>query len=207
MTTVFGEDKEEEEDVIDVEAKEVDASDDIVPADGAEGIVTPAADLDKIKEGIQAFDKVKKEILSSSDVQKISGDNHITKSGWRKIATAFNVSVEVVESQRIFESGVIKYKVTAKAVAPNGKTVTGMGMCASNESNHMETLDDVVEPDKERDDIIKVDGKWRRLKKPNEVNEHNIMATAETRAKNRAISDLVGGGEVSAEEMKSFILE
>ena len=31
--------------------------------------------------------------------------------------------------------------------------------------------------------------------------EHNIRAIAHTRAKNRAISDLVGGGEVSAEEM------
>ena len=31
--------------------------------------------------------------------------------------------------------------------------------------------------------------------------EHDVYATAHTRAKNRAISDLVGGGEVSAEEM------
>lgn len=31
--------------------------------------------------------------------------------------------------------------------------------------------------------------------------EHNIRAIAHTRAKNRAISDIVGGGEVSAEEM------
>lgn len=32
--------------------------------------------------------------------------------------------------------------------------------------------------------------------------EHDIFATAHTRAKNRAISDMVGGGEVSAEEMQ-----
>ena len=31
--------------------------------------------------------------------------------------------------------------------------------------------------------------------------EHDVRSTAHTRAKNRAISDLVGGGEVSAEEM------
>jgi hypothetical protein len=31
--------------------------------------------------------------------------------------------------------------------------------------------------------------------------EHNVRSTAHTRAKNRAISDLVGGGEIFAEEM------
>ena len=31
--------------------------------------------------------------------------------------------------------------------------------------------------------------------------EHDVRSTAHTRAKNRAISDLIGGGEVSAEEM------
>ena len=34
--------------------------------------------------------------------------------------------------------------------------------------------------------------------------EHDVRSTAHTRAKNRAISDLVGGGEVSAEEMISY---
>ncbi|MFA5271124.1 MAG: hypothetical protein WC412_02135 [Candidatus Omnitrophota bacterium] len=34
--------------------------------------------------------------------------------------------------------------------------------------------------------------------------EHDVRSTAHTRAKNRAISDLVGGGEVSAEEIISY---
>lgn len=33
--------------------------------------------------------------------------------------------------------------------------------------------------------------------------EHDVRATAETRAKNRAISDLIGAGEVSAEEVEA----
>src|ERR1700674_1112033 len=33
--------------------------------------------------------------------------------------------------------------------------------------------------------------------------EHDVQATAQTRAKSRAISDLIGAGEVSAEEMMS----
>jgi hypothetical protein len=37
--------------------------------------------------------------------------------------------------------------------------------------------------------------------KPNSL--HNIRSTAETRAFNRAVSNLVGGGEVSADEIVS----
>jgi len=33
--------------------------------------------------------------------------------------------------------------------------------------------------------------------------EHDVYALAHTRAKNRAIADLIGGGEVSAEEIES----
>lgn len=36
--------------------------------------------------------------------------------------------------------------------------------------------------------------------------EHDVRSTAHTRAKNRAISDLVGGGEVSAEEMEAEVI-
>ena len=36
--------------------------------------------------------------------------------------------------------------------------------------------------------------------------EHDVRATAHTRAKNRAIADLIGGGEVSAEEMDAASL-
>ena len=33
------------------------------------------------------------------------------------------------------------------------------------------------------------------------MSDHTIMATAKTRATNRAIAELIGAGEVSAEEM------
>lgn len=201
----------EEDEIIDVEGEAVDdtSEDENLPSPDIENsIVRPVENVDEVVEVYDQFDKIKKKLLSSEDVTKIQNNNHINKSGWRKIATVFNLSVETVDISNSVEDGVVKYIVKARATAPNGKTVTGTGMCASNESNHMETLGD-VRPDEAMDNenIIEVDGKWRRLKDPREVNEHNIVATAETRAKNRAISDLVGGGEVSAEEMKSLILE
>jgi hypothetical protein len=36
--------------------------------------------------------------------------------------------------------------------------------------------------------------------------DHDVRATAHTRGKNRAIADLVGGGEVSAEELEGELL-
>lgn len=201
--------EEQDDEIIDVEATSSDSDDttDDLPAPAEEGgIVQPVEDVEEVVKVYDQFEEIKSKLLQSADVQKIGDSNHITKSGWRKIATAFNLSVETTNIDKEVSDGIIRYTVTARATAPNGKTVTGTGMCASNESNHMEAFDSPDDPS-EQDDVFKVDGKWRRLREPRAVNEHNIMATAETRAKNRAISDLVGGGEVSAEEMKSMILE
>lgn len=188
-------------------------------ASGGNSLVRPVADVQEVAEVYEQFENIKSGLLKSGDTQSIGGGKNkqtfITKSGWRKIATAFNVSVDVVEKERSVDDGVLTWRVKARATAPNGKVTESWSTCASNESNHMEyigkNLKDVeqhklYEPDD--DSIMKVDGKWRRLKEPREVNEHDILATAETRAKNRAISDLVGGGSVSAEEVsKDSVLE
>src|SRR5262249_5076073 len=65
------------------------------------------------------------------------------------------------------------YTVTYKATMPNGRSVTGDGSCAAAE---------------------KTRGKLR-------ATEHNVRSHAHTRAFNRAVSNLVGFGEVSAEEI------
>jgi hypothetical protein len=107
----------------------------------------------------------------------------IKKSGWRKLATAFNISVEIIKEDRKEhtirdtagkEIPYFVVEVTAKAVAMNGRYMQATGSCASNERT------------------------FSKL-------EHDIRATAETRAKNRAISDLIGGGEVSAEELEQQV--
>lgn len=215
-TTLFDDEEDDENDedeIVDIPS-ETDKSNDgggsnLPAADDEGGIVRPVEDIESVVEVYDQFEKIKSELLGSEDVTKINTNNHINKSGWRKIATAFNLSIETLATKREVDNGVVSYTVTARATAPNGKTVTGNGMCASNESNHMvKVTDDKSEYSdyEDRDDVFEVDGALRRLKEPKEVNEHNIMATAETRAKNRAISDLVGGGEVSAEEMKEKML-
>lgn len=207
-------DEEEEDEVIDVEGGEVGVTDTSPPpaASGENSLVRPVANVEEVAEVYQQFESIKEGLLTSDDTQQIgTGKNKqrfITKSGWRKIATAFNVSVDVTAKERAVEDGVVVWRVKARATAPNGKVTESWSSCASNESNHMEYIRDQESVDTDRDDIMKVDGKWRRLKEPREVNDHDILATAETRAKNRAISDLVGGGSVSAEEVsKESVLE
>ena len=199
-------DDDDGDEPIEVEAQEVSSGgmNAEPPQEASNTLLKPASDdLEEIAAVYDQFERIKTQLLTKDDMENIQDSMFITKSGWRKIATAFNVSVEATEKEKVIEDGVVRWRVTARAVAPNGKSATGMAMCGSNESNHMEFMAKGNEEKPEGDNIFKVDGHWRRLKDPREVDEHNIYATAETRAKNRAISDLVGGGEVSAEELSS----
>lgn len=164
-------------------------------------LVRPVDDIEEVAELYDQFETIKDKLLDSGDTTSIQSNIHVNKSGWRKIATAFNLSVEVIDSELWEEDGIVKARVLARATAPNGKVSTEIAMCASNESNHMEAGKPSEGEPEDHPDYFHIDGKWRRLKDPREVNEHNILATAATRAKNRAISDCVGGGEVSAEEI------
>lgn len=182
----------------------------------SQGLIRPVTnDLDEIKAVYSKFEEVKSDLLSKEDRQSISGNVFITKSGWRKIATAFNISSKIIEEKRVVEDDiVVRWMAKSSATAPNGVSATQVGMSASNESNYMEMLLDKSDAEKGTtisdvainhdlilEEVALVDGAFRRIKQPHEVSDHDIIATAATRAKNRAISDLVGGGEVSAEEL------
>jgi hypothetical protein len=96
----------------------------------------------------------------------------VKRSGWRKIATWFGLDLLIgdVVLERDEHGQLLRARVTARAIAPNGRVFEDVGACSHSE---------------------------RRFSKP----EHDILATAATRAHNRATSDLVGMGEVSSDEM------
>lgn len=207
---------EKEDDVIEVEPKEVNEQPKPATPESNNTLITPASDIDEVVGLYEQFEQIKTQLIDrEADMTKIQGSLYIEKSGWRKIATAFNLTVDIVQSRMWEDNGIIKAEVRARAVAPNGKTAVSSAMCASNESTHMEKIADDgasfedayqiaqghVPGELDEDKLVFVDSYWRLIKRPSEVNEHNILATAETRAKNRAISDCVGGGEVSAEEI------
>ena len=138
---------------------------------GAITLVTPNV-IEAIT-SMRAFQELKSKLLDENDVVQIEGRKYIKRSGWRKIALAFNISTEIVEVSREEKDGKYIVRVKARAIAPNGRVSEEIGVCDSSEFES------------------------GRLK----ASIHNIETKATTRALNRAISNLVGGGEVSAEEI------
>ncbi len=157
-------------------------------------IVKPMVSPEQALAAWKAFQDLKTKLLEPSDYHVLQmfqmgkgmvKKPFIKKSGWRKLATVFNLSVEIVSEKRV-EYPIMEYKdkktektevrpgfvveIVARVTASNGRFMEGTGSCASNERGFAHL-------------------------------EHDMRATAETRAKNRAISDMIGGGEVSAEEM------
>jgi hypothetical protein len=146
-------------------------------------------------------------------VMRLDGKPFRKKGYWRAIAVAFNLTVEPIDERResnsTFEDGRdnFGYIVTYRATAPNGRSSTGDGSCFAVEkarrfkcphqqpNNQSRTIHWPAESCPDFDAAFQ----WRTL--PAQATEHNIRSHAHTRAFNRAVSNLVGFGEVSAEEV------
>lgn len=136
-------------------------------------VVKPAITIEEALDNWAYFQDLKSKLLKKDDYQDIAGKAFIKKSGWRKVATVFNLTDCILDKNIVKEDGITTYaEFTVQVTAPNGRYSEGWACCSINEGR----------------DFAKRD--------------HDIPATAHTRAKNRAISDLVGGGEVSAEELE-----
>lgn len=133
---------------------------------------------------MQAYQETCKAILTPDDVQRV-GDREFTKrSGFQKLGAAYGVSTQIVSQQlddveRSDDDetiGVLVARAVVRAIHPSGRHAEGDGACASNE---------------------------KRFRRGDEKLEHSLMATAVTRATNRAISNLIAFGTVSAEEAEA----
>ncbi len=170
-------------------------------------IVMPAVSGEQAIEAWKQYQDLKNKIIDKDqDIQHIQGKDFLKKSYWRKVTTFFNLSVEVVEEKREQVGKTFVWHFTCKAIAPNGRFAIGTGSCDAYEKA---ILKDGKYLSKGRVTVWgkTPDGKsfpqewdWTDAT-PNSI--HNIRSTAETRAFNRAVSNLVGGGEVSAEEVNS----
>jgi hypothetical protein len=105
-------------------------------------------------------------------LMQIQGRAFRKKSYWRAIATAFNLTVTLNGEERVEHEGDWGYVVVYTAAASNGRSADGDGACFAIEKGR------------------------------GQGTVHNVRAHAHTRAYNRAVSNLVGFGEVSAEEMQ-----
>ena len=120
-----------------------------------------------------AYQELTKKLLDDSDYQEHKGKKYKKKSAWQKYARAFNINTEIVSKEiiRSKTNSVIEAEYTVRATLPNGRYVESDGSC------------DRREPGKK------------------DMSSHSIKATAKTRATNRAISELIGAGDVSADEL------
>jgi len=162
----------------------------LVPLDQtqAAGLVMAVAGPDQMRDALRQYRAIQTELDKSMPecILDIKGKKFRTKPYWRAVATIFGISVSE-PSHEVMQPIPSPYEddwavvVSVTASAPNGRTGTGSGSCSASE-------------------------KWSirngTIISRSQASLHNVLAHAETRAINRAVSDLVGFGEVSAEEVR-----
>lgn len=185
-------------------------SNEIQKANPETGIVMPAVSAKQAIAAWKEYEELKKAIVDpEKDIQVIGKEKFLKKSYWRKAATFFNLTVEVIKEEKEILGKTVVWHFTVKAIAPTGRFAIGTGSCDAYEKAKL--IDGkYVAKGKVSKWGKTSDGKSYPLEfewvpaTPNTI--HNIRATAETRATNRAISNLIGGGEVSAEEIEQETL-
>lgn len=131
------------------------------------------ASLERQKALAAAYDAACAALIGPNDEQAEGTRRFKKKSAWRKLARHFNISVDIIRIEREMLDGFFLATVTARAVAPWGQRYEEVGACATSEAS------------------------GRRV-----ITVADAIATASTRASNRAISNLIAMGEVSAEEIQ-----
>lgn len=135
--------------------------------------VQPLVSPDEAAKAWRLFLDLKSKLLDKDDYQRIGDTKFIRKSGFRKLSVVFNLSDEIIAQE---------------------KTV------CEDETFYWRIVTKVTAPNGRTSVGVGIcDSKERNFAHI----EHDVYSTAHTRAKNRAISDMVAGGVVSAEEMSS----
>lgn len=119
-----------------------------------------------------AYDAACAALVGPNDVQVEGGRSFKKKSAWRKLGRHFGISTEVLGIEREWLKDDFLATVRVRAIAPWGQHTDAVGACGTDEETGRRT-----------------------------ITVADAIATAETRATNRAISNLIAMGEVSAEEM------
>ncbi len=154
-------------------------------------------DVEAAEAFMNNYQELVKALLDKDDYQKIGKKDFKKKSAWRKLATAFNISDDIINEEIVRDDNyrIISATYYVKATLPNGRSSVGIGVCSifdkirySDTGRYKADTEDVSN--------FELRGRFSNA-------EHDIPSTAHSRAKNRAISDLIGAGDVSAEEMRN----
>lgn len=128
---------------------------------------------------MESYHELSRAMLTDDDWQRLGDRSFVKRSGFSKLAAAYGVSTEIVSVgvTTVERDGepVLVANAIVRATHPSGRRADGDGTCASNE---------------------------QRFRRGDQRMEHNLSATAVTRAVNRAVSNLIAFGSVSAEEVE-----
>jgi hypothetical protein len=188
-------------DVIDVDV--VGTTGALVPAPRP-SLIALAAPIGEIVQAQKAYHDVCTALLDENDIQVIGSKTFKKRSAWNKLAVAFAVSTEEVRTshERDERGRITRTECVVRATAPNGRVSDGIGACDLYERccDPETCTKKTVWPDSGRPT-----GHTHCTYPCKQAHfgnsQHDIPATAFTRASNRAKADLFGMGEVSAEEV------
>lgn len=177
----------------------------VVPAQQA-GLVRMAAPITEVIAAQQEYQEVCRKLLDhDTDIQVIGSKEFKKRSAWNKLAVAFGVSTTEVRTthERDERGRIIRTECLVRATAQNGRASDGLGACDLYERccdpetcTKLEFWQDSGRPTGHKHCASPC--KTAHFSNP----QHDIPATAFTRASNRAKADLFGMGEVSAEEVE-----
>lgn len=186
-----------------VEVAEV-ISGDVVPHREVSSLVALSAPINDIVTAQQQYLEVCTRLLDANDIQVIGKKEFKKRSAWNKLAVAFGISTQVLSTthERDDRGRIIRTECVVRAIAPNGRISDGIGACDLYERccdpdtcTKWLTYPDSGKPTGHTH--CSVPCRTAHFSNP----QHDIPATAFTRASNRAKADLFGMGEVSAEEV------
>jgi len=138
--------------------------------------------VDEATEAMAHYQRISHALIDpAKDMQDIGRSKFPKRSAFQKLANAYRVSTEIVSDETDYddEGRMIRARVRVRAVHPDGRYQEGDGRCHVAEQGEKKASDPKV--------------------------EHDCHGTAVTRAKNRAIGDLIAFGAVSAEEAEGSL--
>jgi len=135
--------------------------------------LVPVATETELVEAMRRFEAIKAALLvRDRDTYTIEGQERIRKSGWRKLALAFGISDEIVEE-----------RLERDPIHVGEMTWHVRVRCWARGGRRAEGVGSASSRER----------KFAHL-------EHDLHALAHTRAKNRAIADMLGSSDLIAEE-------
>lgn len=200
-----------------------ESRDEVVVLDQQTAMVRGAAPGDVV-EAVEEYRKIQKALDDAMPdcLMTIQKRKFRKKNYWRAIATAFNLTVTLTSEERVDVPDDWGWLVIYTAAASNGRSADGDGTCFATEKwsdrqrcpacGEGEFSFRSKNEDGPSHFCWKSKGgcghEWTPAADTeividkSQATVHNVRAHAHTRAYNRAVSNLVGFGEVSAEEMQ-----